>query len=60
MAKWRTITVNLTEEQYRVLKALAGLKAQSTSAFVKGLLDLHVKLNENLMPYLEKAREPLS
>lgn len=52
-SKWRTITVNLTDSQYRHLKALAGLKAMSSSAFVKYLLEMHIDLNKDLVPYIE-------
>lgn len=49
---WRILTVNLTEQQYRQLKAVAGLKGISASAFVKSLLDERLKTEGALLKLL--------
>jgi hypothetical protein len=52
MSKWRTITINLTHEQSRQLKALAGLKGMSQSAFLKYLFDAELRLHKDLTPLM--------
>ena len=52
MSKWRTITINLTQEQSRQLKALAGLKGLSQSAFFKHLLSQEVQLHHDLAAFM--------
>jgi hypothetical protein len=52
MTKWKTVTINLTQEQSRQLKALAGLNGMSQSAFLKYLLDAEVRLHRDLAPLM--------
>lgn len=59
MTKWHRISINLTEKDYRTLKLLAGLKAQSVTHFIRYLLDMHIKLNECLLPYLKPIEAEL-
>lgn len=56
--KWRILTVNLTDDQYRRLKAVAGLKAMSASALIKELLERHLEAFTGILPYVEGLERP--
>lgn len=61
MSKWRTITINLTHEQSRQLKALAGLQGLSQSAFLKRLLEREVKQCQELASFMNMTgSEPIA
>lgn len=51
--KYKPTTINLTPEEYRRLKLLASIKGQSVSAFMRYLVEIHLKANENIIPIIE-------
>lgn len=54
---WKRVTVNLSDEEFANLKLLASLRKESVAAFVRYLLDIHLKANQTLIPLIKELRE---
>jgi hypothetical protein len=57
VGKWKSFSINVTDDEMKQLKALAGLKGMSVTAFIKYLLKIHLDANAPIMWLIEQARD---
>lgn len=53
---WKRICVNLSQEEYDVLRTVASVKKQSVAAFMRYILNIHVRNSAELIKLINEVR----
>jgi hypothetical protein len=54
---WKRLSICVPQKDYHKLQLLATTRKQSVSAFIRYLLDIHIKANSSLIPLIEMLVE---